>query len=90
MTRRALAILVALAGAAHADDEPLADQKFDQAQKLRDAGKIAESCALFRESLQLNPNAIGTVAKHSSARYRKSSMYDHSDACVSIAPSSNL
>jgi hypothetical protein len=59
--KRALAIVVALVGAAHADDTPLADQKFDQAQKLRDAGKIAESCALFRESLQLNPNAIGTL-----------------------------
>jgi hypothetical protein len=58
--RVALAIVIALAGVAHAD-EPLADQKFDQAQKLRDAGKIAESCALFRESLQLNPNAIGTL-----------------------------
>jgi hypothetical protein len=59
--KRALAIVVALAGVAHADDVPLADQKFDQAQKLREAGKIAESCALFRESLQLNPNAIGTL-----------------------------
>ena len=42
-------------------DEPLADQKFDQAQKLREAGKLDESCKLFRESLKLNPNAIGTL-----------------------------
>jgi hypothetical protein len=58
--RLALAALIACARVASAD-EPLADQKFDQALKLRADGKLAESCALFRESLQLNNQAIGTL-----------------------------
>jgi hypothetical protein len=60
---RAWLILGVLASAtvARADDSTLADQKFDEAQKLRDAGKLPESCALFRESLRLNPQAIGTM-----------------------------
>ena len=62
VTRAALAFIVlAATRIASADGPPLADQKFDAAQQLRDAGKIAEACALFRESLQLNPNAIGTL-----------------------------
>lgn len=60
MKRLALAVVIACTRVASAD-EPLADQKFDQAQKLRADGKIAESCALFRESLQLNSKAIGTL-----------------------------
>ena len=60
MRRLAIAILIACTRVASAD-EPLADQKFDQALKLRADGKIAEACALFRQSLQLNPNAIGTL-----------------------------
>jgi hypothetical protein len=58
--RLAVAALIACARVASAD-EPLADQKFDQALKLRADGKLAESCALFRESLQLNNQAIGTL-----------------------------
>ena len=56
----AFGIVAAAAGVARAD-QPLADQKFDEGQKLRDAGKLAESCVLFRESLRLNPHAIGTL-----------------------------
>ena len=54
-------VLVAIAARVVHADEPLADQKFDEAQKLRDAGKLDESCKLFRESMRLNPNAIGTL-----------------------------
>jgi hypothetical protein len=55
-------VLGVLASAtAYADDAKTADEKFEQASKLRDAGKTTEACALFDESLHLNPNAIGTI-----------------------------
>ncbi|MEO8845068.1 MAG: tetratricopeptide repeat protein [Kofleriaceae bacterium] len=50
------------ASVAFADDpKTTADEKFAAASKLRDAGKTQEACAMFDESLELNPNAIGTI-----------------------------
>lgn len=54
------ALLVASAAFA-GDAKTTADEKFEAASKLRDAGKVKEACALFTESLELNPNAIGTI-----------------------------
>ena len=53
--------LIAASATAYADDAKTADDKFEEASKLRDAGKTSEACALFDESLKLNPNAIGTI-----------------------------
>ena len=61
---RVLVVIGALlwvASAAYADDAKTADEKFEAASKLRDAGKTKEACTLFEESLKLNPNAIGTI-----------------------------
>jgi hypothetical protein len=50
------------ASVAFADDpKTTADEKFEAASKLRDAGKTQEACAMFSEALTLNPNAIGTI-----------------------------
>ena len=46
---------------ADGDAAKTADEKFEAAGKLRDAGKIKESCAMYADSLALNPNAIGTI-----------------------------
>ena len=53
--------LLWVASTAYADDAKTADEKFEAASKLRDAGKANEACTLFEESLKLNPNAIGTI-----------------------------
>ena len=61
---RLLVVIGALlfASVAFADDaKTTADEKFEAASKLRDAGKTAEACAMFNEALTLNPNAIGTI-----------------------------
>jgi hypothetical protein len=61
---RLLVVIGALcfASAAFADDaKTTADEKFEAASKLRDAGQAKEACTLFDESLALNPNAIGTI-----------------------------
>ncbi len=57
----ALGVIVALSAPAYADDVKSADEKFEAARKLDEQGKPAEACALFAESLALNPNAIGTI-----------------------------
>ena len=54
-------LIVAATGLAHADDIQKADELFAQAQKLREAGKTKEACDAFADSLQHNPNAIGTI-----------------------------
>jgi hypothetical protein len=56
-----IGLIAAATSLAHADDTKTADEKFDAAQKLREAGKVKEACAMFQESLTLNPNAIGTI-----------------------------
>ena len=61
---RLLVVIGALlfASVAFADDaKTTADEKFEAASKLRDAGKTQEACAMFNEALALNPNAIGTI-----------------------------
>jgi hypothetical protein len=61
---RLLVVIGALlfAAVAFADDaKTTADEKFEAASKLRDAGKTQEACAMFSEALALNPNAIGTI-----------------------------
>ena len=54
-------MIAAAAAPAFADNAKTADEKFEAAGKLRDAGKVKEACAMFSESLALNPNAIGTI-----------------------------
>jgi hypothetical protein len=54
-------MIAAGAAPAFADNAKTADEKFEAASKLRDAGKGKEACAMFAESLALNPNAIGTI-----------------------------
>lgn len=51
----------ALPARAYADDVKTADDKFAAAAKLREAGENDAACAMFDESLALNPNAIGTI-----------------------------
>jgi hypothetical protein len=46
---------------AFADDAKSADDMFAAASKLREQGNNAAACAMFSESLALNPNAIGTI-----------------------------
>jgi hypothetical protein len=61
---RLLVVIGALmfASVAFADDaKTTADEKFEAASKLRDAGKTQQACAMFSEALALNPNAIGTI-----------------------------
>jgi hypothetical protein len=56
-----LGVVVALAVPAFADDIKTADEKFEAARKLETQGDHRGACALFSESLALNPNAIGTI-----------------------------
>ncbi|HET9990321.1 MAG TPA: tetratricopeptide repeat protein, partial [Kofleriaceae bacterium] len=56
-----LGVVVALAAPARADDIKTADEKFEAARKLEAQGDHAGACALFSDSLALNPNAIGTI-----------------------------
>jgi hypothetical protein len=63
-----VALLVA-ASVARADDKPAvktidvgaADAVFAEAEKLKEAGQHEQACEKFRESLRINPNAIGTI-----------------------------
>jgi hypothetical protein len=61
MTRLVACVLVLVTSVAHADDGSQADAKFEEAQKLREQGKVKEACEAFAASLALNPNAIGTI-----------------------------
>ncbi len=58
-----LLVSLACAGSApaFADDTKSADDMFSAASKLREQGKNEAACAMYRESLALNPNAIGTI-----------------------------
>ena len=59
--RNALVVLAVLASAAHADtDIQKADALFEKGLSLRDTN-LQQSCDAFRESLQWNPQAIGTL-----------------------------
>jgi len=61
---RSLAILVGLASLvrlAHADDASDAEVLFNEGQKAKEAGKPAEACTKFRQSLEKNRNAVGTI-----------------------------
>ena len=60
----ALAIVLASFGVARADeqaDPEKADKIFQQAQELKQAGKTAEACAKYDESLRYNGSAVGTL-----------------------------
>jgi hypothetical protein len=58
----AIGLVVFAVGTARADvDIAKADAAFDEGQKLKDAGKLDEACAKFKESLTYNPNAVGTM-----------------------------
>ncbi len=61
MRRLLFASLLVVSARAYADDVKTADDKFSAASKLREEGKTEAACALFGESLALNPNAIGTI-----------------------------
>ncbi len=56
-----VAISTAISTAAFADDVQKADELFATAQKLREQGKTKEACDAFADSLEHNPNAIGTI-----------------------------
>jgi len=57
-----LSIVVGSLAVARADTDPAkADAIFEDAQKLKDAGKNDEACAKFNEALKYNPNAVGTL-----------------------------
>jgi hypothetical protein len=57
-----LTIVVASYGVAHAEEDTAkADVIFEEAQKLKAAGKHAEACAKYEESLSYNHNAVGTL-----------------------------
>jgi hypothetical protein len=61
---RSLAILVGLASLvrlAHADDASDAEALFNEGRQLNADGKKAEACAKFRQSLEKNRNAVGTI-----------------------------
>jgi tetratricopeptide (TPR) repeat protein len=58
----AVGLVVFAVATARADvDITKADATFDEGQKLKDAGKLDEACAKFKESLTYNPNAVGTM-----------------------------
>jgi hypothetical protein len=58
----ALSIVVGTYGVAVAEDDPQkADRLFDEAQKLREAGKTADACKKYDEALSYNHNAVGTL-----------------------------
>jgi hypothetical protein len=61
---RSLAILVGLARLvrlAHADDASDAETLFNEGQKAKEAGNTAQACAKFKQSLEKNRNAVGTI-----------------------------
>src|SRR5690349_1659917 len=59
---RACLVFVVLTAATLARaDNTTADDKFQAAQKLRDHGETKQACALFREALAQNRDAIGTI-----------------------------
>lgn len=61
---RSLAVVAAVltfAGSARADDTAKADALFEEAQKLKQAGKTDEACKKFDEALGYNRNAVGTL-----------------------------
>jgi hypothetical protein len=63
VTRAAVAIAATLlaVATARADAPNGADEAFDRATKLREEGKLVESCKLFRDAFRLNPHAIGAL-----------------------------
>ncbi|CAN5542360.1 hypothetical protein BH11MYX1_BH11MYX1_29230 [soil metagenome] len=54
-------LLAVVPARVYADDVKSADDKFSAASKLREEGNNDAACAMFSESLALNPNAIGTI-----------------------------
>ncbi|MFT3697530.1 MAG: hypothetical protein QM831_30585 [Kofleriaceae bacterium] len=76
--------LIVAASPAFADDIQAADQKFDEATKLREQGKTKEACEAFDASLALNPNAIGTILNvarcHAEAGKIATAIHDFTDA----------
>ena len=59
-----LTVVIASHGVARADenaDHQKADRIFEQAQQLKQAGRTAEACAKYDESLRYNRNAAGTL-----------------------------
>src|SRR5262245_54887728 len=57
-----LAIVLASYGVAKAEEDPSkADALFEEAQKLKEAGKTAEACKKYDEALSYNHNAVGTL-----------------------------
>jgi len=57
-----LAIVVGSYGMANAEEDPTkADAIFEEAQKLKAAGKTADACKKFDEALSYNHNAVGTL-----------------------------
>lgn len=59
---RALALVAALAGAAHAEDDTSeAQQLFAEGRALLDAGKTDAACEKFEQSIAKDPRAVGTL-----------------------------
>jgi hypothetical protein len=61
-----LTIVLASYGLARAQgstqaDPAKADAAFEEAQKLKEAGKVTEACGKYREALQFNTSAVGTM-----------------------------
>ena len=46
---------------AHADDASDAEVLFNEGQQAKEAGNTAEACAKFKQSLEKNRNAVGTI-----------------------------
>lgn len=57
-----LIVVVSTFGVARADiDIAKSDAAFEEGLKLKDAGKLDQACAKFKEALSYNANAVGTM-----------------------------
>jgi hypothetical protein len=55
-------IVLLVSGVARADiDIAKSDAAFEEGLKLKDAGQLDKACVKFKEALQYNPNAVGTM-----------------------------